>query len=133
MQTKSPAAKGGLQYPDIQICTFPIQSHSQKCTDAQKCMATWANFEGILNSILNEKRNFEIVSEYAMFEASWGKGGLGSGGGWWVVHGSEAVFGMLYSCGRRYAHCVKILFLRFLTAPVTSKLEPAEANEYLKF
>ena len=42
--------------------------------------------------ILKAKRNFEIVSERAMFEPSQG---LVGGGGWWVVHGSEAVFGML--------------------------------------
>ena len=45
--------------------------------------------------ILKAKRNFEIVSEQVMFEASQGRvHGWGSGGGWWVVHGGEAVFGM---------------------------------------
>ena len=29
--------------------------------------------------------------------------------------------------------CVKSLFLGFLTAPVTSKLKQAEANEYIIF
>ena len=53
-------------------------------------------------------------------------------GGWWVVDGDEAVFGMpvfavTYSRGRRYAHLRENPVFK---VPVTSKLETAEAKDF---
>ena len=65
-----------------------------------------------------------------MFESSRGVSG------WWVVHGCEAVWHASVCrtpMGGDMSICMKTLFLRFLTAPVTSKLEPAGANEYVHF
>ena len=64
-------------FADVKIEAFP---HSPKCTDAKSDdLESHAPF----GSILKAKRNLEIVSERAMFEASPGRvgGAVGMGGG----------------------------------------------------
>ena len=61
-------------------------------------------------------------------------GWWGVGSGWWVAHGGEAVsvgmpaFAIFLAVGGDTPICVKSLFLRFLKAPVTTKVKQAEAK-----
>ena len=56
-----------VDYLDVQIRTFPIQSHFLKCTDTKR-----GDLEshGPFGGFLKVKRNLEIVSKLAIFEAS---------------------------------------------------------------
>ena len=81
--------------------------------------------------ILKAKRNFKIVCERAMFKASRGRVGGVVGSSWrgsCIWHASACRIPV----GGDTPICVKSLFLRFLKAPVTLKLKPAETNEYVK-
>ena len=65
-------------YSDVQIRTFPIQSHSPKCTDAQMCdLESHAPFGGASES----EKKFEIVFERAAITRA---GGWVVGSSWWT-------------------------------------------------